>query len=188
MDFSSLPWFLDLGYLSEVFFYTLIAYIGVIVVLRFSGKRSLAKWNIFDFIITIAIGTTLATTVMSTGDSEEMRKGIMGFLLLIIFQYAITTLSVHFDAFAKIIKSKPALLVYNGEYLDKAMKQERLTKSEVLAAMRNQGIANLSEVGAVILENNGTLSVLGKWETDSVDSLSNVHGYEDVVDSNEESA
>ena len=188
MDFSSLPWFLDPTYLGEVFVYTLIAYIGVIVVLRLSGKRSLAKWNIFDFVITIAIGTTLATTVMSTGDTNEMRKGIMGFLLLVIFQYTITTLSVQFNWFASIIKSKPTLVAYDGKYLDKIMRQQRLTKSEVLAAMRQQGIANLSEVGAVILETNGTLSVLGKWETDSIDSLTNVSGYEDVVDSNEDSA
>ena len=188
MDFSNLPWFLDPTYLGEVFVYTLLAYVGVIATLRLSGKRSLAKWNIFDFVITIAIGTTLATTVMSTGSQEEMRKGIMGFLLLIIFQYTITTLSVQFDWFARIIKSKPALVVYNGEYLNKRMKQERLTKSEILAAMRHQGIANLEEVGAVILETNGTLSVLAKWETDSVDSLGNVDGYEDVVDADEDSA
>lgn len=181
-------WFLAPAYLARVFFSALAAYTVMVIILRLTGKRSLAKWNMFDFIITIALGTTLSTAVMSTGENNELRKGLFGFVLLVLIQYIITWLSVRFDWVSSLLKSKPTLVVYNGEWREEKMKQERLTKSEVLAAMRANGTPNLADVGAVVLETNGTLSVLNKWETETVDSLQNVHGYEDIVDSDEESA
>ena len=180
-------WFLSPQYVTNIFFSALVAYLSMIVILRLSGKRSLAKWNMFDFIITIALGTTLSTAVMSTGDNNELRKGMFGFIFLMLFQYIMTWLSVRFDWVSRLLKAKPTLVVYNGSWLEKPMREQRLTKSEVLAAMRGSGLPNLKDIGAVVLETNGTLSVLGKWETDTVDSLTNVVGYEDIMDSDEES-
>ena len=58
------------------------------------------------------------------------------------------------------MKSEPALLVYQGQFLPAALKAERTTEEEVLAGLRAQGLASVAEAGAVVLETNGELSVL----------------------------
>ena len=178
-------WFLDFRYLTDIFLAALVAYFAVVIILRVFGKRSLAKWNMFDFVVTIALGSTLATAVMSTGDNGQLRKGLFGFLFLTGLQFVVTWLSVRFEWIANLLKSQPTLVVQNGRWLEAAMRRQRLTKSEVLAAMRASGTNNLSEIGAVVLETNGELSVLKKWETESIDSLSDVSGYENSTDSHE---
>jgi len=58
-----------------------------------------------------------------------------------------------------MVKSEPALLFYDGDYLTQSMKKERVTKEEVWAAVRAQGLASMAEVGGVVLETDGSFSV-----------------------------
>jgi len=61
---------------------------------------------------------------------------------------------------ARLVRSEPRFLVYNGEFLHEAMRQERIGEGEVLQALRSEGIASVEDVAAVVLESNGNLSVL----------------------------
>ena len=150
----------------------ILAYGGLIILLRASGKRTLSKMNAFDFIVTVALGSTLATVLLSK--DVALTDGLLAFALLIFLQYFITWLSVRSKSFSKLIKAEPKLLVYEGKYLKDAMKKERITEEEVLAALREKGISNLSDVDAVVLETEGNLSVIQKTEALSYSTLKNV--------------
>ena len=56
-----------------------IAYIAIIFMLRVSGKRTLAKWNSFDFVVTIAFGSVLASILLSTKDT--LGQGLLAFAI-----------------------------------------------------------------------------------------------------------
>ena len=71
---------------------------------------------------------------------------------------------VRSSAVGRLVKSDPTLLFYRGEFLRDAMRRERVTEGEVLAAVREQGIAAVEDVEAVVLETAGTVSVLSKSE------------------------
>ena len=64
------------------------------------------------------------------------------------------------SAFRSLIKSEPSLLLHRGRYLEGAMKAERITREEILAALRASGAADVSRIAAVVLETDGTLSVI----------------------------
>jgi uncharacterized membrane protein YcaP (DUF421 family) len=64
------------------------------------------------------------------------------------------------------VKSNPSLLVFHGEFLEDAMRRERVTKEEILAALRASGRSDLAEVGAVVLETQGKLTVLARGSSD----------------------
>lgn len=156
---------------------TILAYIGLIILLRISGKRTLSKMNAFDFIVTIALGSTLATVLLNK--SVALADGILAFALLIALQYLITYISVRSKKFSKLIKATPTLLLYNGEMITNAMVQERITKDEIYAVLREKGIDSIRETRAVVLETDGTLTVIKSSEESEPETLQNVESRRD---------
>lgn len=136
----------------------LFAYAALVFLLRISGKRTLSKWNAFDFIVTIALGSSLATALLSR--QVPLAQGIAGFALLILLQFAVTWLSVRSRVVRRLVKAEPSLLLHRGQFLREAMARERVTESEVLAAMRGRGIADSTHVEAVVLETDGSFSIV----------------------------
>ena len=137
-----------------------LAYIGLVAFLRVSGKRTLAKMNAFDLVVTVALGSILATILLSSDVS--LSEGLLAFILLCSLQYVVAWLSVRSRRFREIIKSEPALLLRNGEYLRSAMRSERVTEDEIRAAVRSSGHADPSQVAAVVLETDGSFSVIAE--------------------------
>lgn len=136
------------------------AYAALIVMLRASGKRTLSKMNAFDLIVTVALGSTLATVLLSA--SVPLAEGLVALALLVYLQYAITWLSVRSPRFRNLIKAEPSLLVHDGEYLEGAMRRQRVTREEVGAALRESGRRDLTEVASVVLETDGSITVIGR--------------------------
>ncbi|MBC3540380.1 DUF421 domain-containing protein [Rufibacter sediminis] len=139
-----------------------LAYVLLVIQLRLSGKRTLSKMNSFDFVVTVAFGSVLATLLLTK--DVPLMDGVVAFGILIVLQFLITWLSVRFPWVSDLVKAKPVLLVHQGELLEDSMKAARITKEEIMAALRNQGIGSLSEVGAVVLETEGSLSIIKKVE------------------------
>lgn len=115
----------------------ILAYAGLIVILRLSGKRTLAKMNAFDLIITVARSSTLATLVLSK--DIALAEGIVALALLVLLQFAVTWLSVRSEAVRRLLRGEPALLLYRGEFLRDAMRSQRVTESEVRQAIARRG-------------------------------------------------
>ncbi|MDP8925344.1 MAG: DUF421 domain-containing protein, partial [Actinomycetota bacterium] len=135
-----------------------LAYLVLVFLLRVSGKRTLSKMNAFDLVVTVALGSTLATVLLSK--SVSLANGMLAFALLISLQFAITWLSVRSPAVRNLVKAEPTLLLHRGRFLRMAMKLERVTEAEILAALRGQGIASVEEVEAVVLETDSSFSVV----------------------------
>lgn len=152
-----------------------LAYAALIFWLRLCGKRTLSKWNAFDFVVTIALGSILATVLLSK--DVLLVEGIAAFALLVALQFAITWLSVRVDFVKRIIKARPTLLLRDGRMLSDALKAQRVTESEVLAAVRSSGFAALEEVGAVVLETDGTFSVVHRSSENQETALRDVEGF-----------
>ncbi len=89
-----------------------LSYVALVFLLRISGKRTLSKMNAFDLIVTIALGSTLATVLLTK--SVALVEGIMAFALLIFLQYLVTWLSVRSPRFTTLIKAQPRLLLHHG--------------------------------------------------------------------------
>jgi len=136
------------------------AYLALVLLLRASGKRTLTKLNMFDFVVTVALGSTLASVILNK--SVSLAAGIAAFSVLIGLQYAITWLAVRWPAFEGVIKAEPTLVLRNGVFLDRALKAQRVTRAEVQAALRAQGKDEAAGITAVVLETDGTLTVIAE--------------------------
>lgn len=137
---------------------TPLAYLALLVMLRVSGKRSLSKMNAFDFVVTVALGSMLASTI--TSKSVKYFEGLLAMALLLLLQFIITWSSVRSQRVSDLVKNKPALLMYNGIYQRRQMTLERVTESEIQSAIRDAGHLDASDVAAVVLETDGSFAVI----------------------------
>jgi len=135
-----------------------LAYGGLVVVLRVSGKRTLSKMNAFDLVVTVALGSTLATVLLSK--SVALVEGLLAFVMLVFLQFVVTWSLARSSLVSRLVKNEPKLHFYEGRYLRAAIHAERLTQEEVEAAVRQRGIADLEKVGAVELETDGSVTVV----------------------------
>jgi uncharacterized membrane protein YcaP (DUF421 family) len=155
------PWWFD--YLSIVAVAT-GAYLWLIFVLRVTGKRTLAKLNAFDFAITVAFGSALATVILD--ESVGLLKGGLVLAVLALLQFVVAKTSQWSDIVRKTVRSRPTLLVRDGKVFMRALYYERITLDELAEVIRNNGYGQLDKVGAVILETDGSFSVLdGEFES-----------------------
>ena len=154
--------FNDWSSLFRVLVVGTLAYVGVVLLLRVSGKRTLSKMNAFDLVVTVAFGSTLATTILSR--DVALAEGLLAFALLILLQFVITWTSAHWRAFQRIVKAEPRLVAFEGKLLEDAIRRERLTDVEVDSAVREAGLAGVESTYAVILETDGTVSVIPRHE------------------------
>lgn len=157
-----------------------LAYAGLVLLLRVSGPRTLSKMNAFDFIVTVALGSTLATVLLSK--DVALAEGIVAFAVLIGLQFLITWLSVRSDGFQQLVKDEPALVAWEGRLLPGPMKRRRVTAVEVMAAARSQGHSSLDSVGAVILETDGSFSIVGSPIKQPADTLGPIPGAGERLD------
>ena len=146
----------------------------LVFVLRVSGKRTLSKMNAFDFIVTVALGSTLATVIISKDVS--LAQGVLALLLLVGLQFSITWSSMRIQWLRRMVTGEPSMLFYRGDYLEQTMTRCRVTEDEVRAAIRSQGIADLNVVEAVVLETDGTLSVVIQPTPHNHSALGDVQG------------
>ncbi len=139
---------------------TFLGYAALIIIIRISGKRTLAKMNAFDFIVTVALGSCLASIALDK--NIALAEGITVYATLIGLQFIITFLSVRIHDVQKFVSGQPILLLYNGKTLDGIMKKERITIDEIYLAARSNGAVTLDEIEVVVLETTGDLTVILK--------------------------
>lgn len=143
-----------------------LAYVSLVILLRLTGKRTLSKMNAFDLVVTVALGSTLATILLSK--DAALAEGVLAFALLILLQFAVTWTSVRSKTFRKLIKAEPCLLFHEGAFLEGAMRRERVSQNEVLAAMRQAGHDVPAAVRSVVLETDGSMSVVAAQTSQTV--------------------
>lgn len=151
-----------------------LAYAAVVATLRLAGKRSLAKLNIFDFVVTVAFGSILATILLSRDVS--LAEGALAFAMLAVLQWSVSFFSVRARRLRRLIRSEPRLVLSNGRFLDAALRRERLTRGDVEAAIRKSGHGSVADIAAVVLETDGELSVIAQSAAKDRSALHKIEG------------
>ncbi len=139
-----------------------LAFVTLVLVLRASGKRTLSKMNAFDFVVTVALGSLFATVIINK--EVSLAEGAAAFVVLVAIQFGITFISVRSDRFEQFLKSEPTLLYRNGEMLHESLRRVRVTEREIQTVARRRGYPNMDEVTAVILEADGSFSLVDSSE------------------------
>lgn len=137
---------------------TPLAYVALVVLLRVSGKRAIAQMNVFDWVVTVALGSALAALIIQPRVS--LAQGVLGIALLLALQFGVSSVTSRSERARRLVTAEPVLVLRDGRLLREAMRRERVAESEVLQALRQSGRARPEEAAAVVLETNGSFTVL----------------------------
>lgn len=149
-----------------------LAYVALVCLLRVSGNRTLSKMNAFDLVVTVALGSTLSAVLLDK--SVALADGVVAFGVLIGLQFVVTWTSVRARWVRQLVTGEPQLLLYRGDFLADALQGTRVARDEVWAAIRAAGASKLDEVEAVVLETDGSFSVVRGAAGGSQSSLEGV--------------
>jgi len=163
--------FKDWKSIGHVVLATIIAFVTLFFFVRISGKRTLAKLNAFDFVVTVALGSTLSYMMLAM---VPLMEGAIVLLLIITLQYIFAWTARSSKKIEKIINAVPSLIFYNGEFIEHSMAKEAITKGEIFAQIRNAGIDRIEEVKAVVMELNGEITVVRKSKGSGTSSLDDI--------------
>ncbi len=151
-----------------------LAYVALVVLLRVSGNRTLSKMNAFDLIVTVALGSTLATVLLNK--NVALAEGTLAFALLIGLQFVVTWTSVRVQWVRRLVTGDPSMLLYRGDFVSGSLRSARVTRDEVRAAIRSAGLCKLEDVEAVVLETDGSFNVIKRTDDTCAAILSDVRG------------
>ncbi|HKJ49652.1 MAG TPA: YetF domain-containing protein [Christiangramia sp.] len=132
-------------------------YVAVIIFTRIAGKRSFSKMSSFDFAMTVAVGSMIATTVLSK--SVSLWDGVVGMAAVYILQISVALLR-RFKIVKKVVDNAPLMLMDGQEILHDNLKKARVTEEDLRSKLRESNVIRLKEIRAVIFEATGDISVM----------------------------
>ena len=153
------PWFFDsVPSLLWVGLSCLVIYLVMIVTTRIVGLRSFTKLSSFDFLITLAMGALLASTVVSR--EIALAEGMVAIATLFILQIVVAMMRTRWGWVRKWVDNPPTLLMKDGQVLHDNLRAVRITEGELLAKLRFNNVYNYEQVKAAVLESSGEVSII----------------------------
>lgn len=134
-------------------------YFTLLVIIRLSGRRTLAQMTPFDLVIVLVISETTQQAML--GDDFSITNSVLLILTLFTTDIALSYLKRWSSRTARLIDGVPTVLVSNGIYDEAALKGSRLQRDDVMEAARTQqGIESVKDIRFAILEVSGNISII----------------------------
>jgi uncharacterized membrane protein YcaP (DUF421 family) len=136
---------------------TLLLYLTALVGFRVGERRTLAQMSPFDFVAAVAVGAIVGRVPNAEGTSYL--AGAATLVAVLLAHRAATRLRFA-PRLGRLIEHSPRVLVANGEVRDDELRRCGLTRADLYAQLRQQGIGDLDEVGYAVFEQRGQVSVI----------------------------
>jgi uncharacterized membrane protein YcaP (DUF421 family) len=147
----SLPWW-------EFILRGLIIYLFLIALLRLTGKRQVGQMSPFDLVLLLVLSNAVQNA-MNGGDNSVI-GGMVSAVTLVAANWIVGLLTYRNKKIEALVEGRPELLIHNGRLYQKALEHAKLTRHEVMNALRDAGCASVEDAHAAFLENDGTISVI----------------------------
>ena len=149
-------------YMAVIFFRTIIMYLLIIVVMRFTGKRQVGELQLSELVVTILISELAAIPMQDT--SLPVIHGVISIVTLVSFEVILSFIGMKSIKIRKLMEGHPSILINNGTIDQEEMQKLRFTIDDLIESLRQSGVLRLDQVSYAILETNGKLSVFLKNE------------------------
>jgi uncharacterized membrane protein YcaP (DUF421 family) len=133
-------------------------YLALIACTRLVGLRSFSKLSSFDFAITVAIGSIIATVIVSKNPS--LLLGAAALASIYLLQSALASFRARVSWVSDLVDNKPVLIMEGPRILEDNLKRVKMTREDLYAKLRESNVTDRSQVLAVVFESTGDISVL----------------------------
>ena len=135
-----------------------LVYLFLLIAFRIAGKRQMGQASLFDFVIVLLISNVVQNAMI--GEDNSLLGAGAGAVIVLALSAALDKFTSRSPAAQQKLEDEPTLLMHRGEILERRLKAESLSKDDLLAGLRREGVSCLQEVRYAILEANGSISVI----------------------------
>ena len=151
--------------LGEKILRSLIVYLFLLLVFRLLGKRQVGQLTPFDLIVLLMISNVLQNAMI--GPDNSVTGGLLGASTVLGVNWMIGRLAFVSRRFERAVEGDPVLVVHHGKVIESNLRRENFSREELLSNLRSQGVFDVGEVKAAVLETSGKLSVLRYEKADA---------------------
>lgn len=148
----------SLGAAAMVVATALGIYASVLILTRIAGLRSFAKISGFDFAMTVAIGSLIASAIITP--DPPLLQAAVGLAAIYGLQISVAIFRQRSAAVRGIVDNAPLLLMDGSRVLHDNLREARITEADLRAKLREANVLRMEEIRAVVMETTGTISVL----------------------------
>ena len=141
---------------------TIILYFFVILSVRLMGKRQIGQLQPSELVITFLL-SEIASLPLENIDMPLLVP-IVCVAVLVSFELILSYLSLSNSTVRRITQGNPLFIIKEGKIDIKQMKRLRFTVEDLMEALRQKDIFDLTDVEYAVVETNGTLSVFTKFD------------------------
>ena len=138
-------------------------FFALLVMLRLTNKRQVAQLGLPDFVVLLIVSNAVQNSM--NGGDNSLVGGLVMALVLLLLSTGLQYLTFCSGRFERIVQGSPTLLIHRGQVVDAHLKRELLTRRELHAMLRKQGVHDYGEVAEAVLESDGYLSIVKKGES-----------------------
>lgn len=142
----------------------LLIYVSLILMTRLMGLRSFSKMSGFDFAVTVAIGSVVASVILSP--TPPLLQGIIGLASLFALQWSVAFVRARSSWLSRVTDNQPVLLMDGSRMLHENLRRTNVTEADLLAKLREANVIRMDQVKAVVFESTGDVSVLHSDDPD----------------------
>jgi uncharacterized membrane protein YcaP (DUF421 family) len=136
-----------------------LGYLWLLSLVRLTGQRTLSTMTAFDFLITVTLGSAFGRIL--TAREVAVSDMLVAFVLLVALQWGLAVLRHGNGRLAPLVDLTPTLLYHGGAPVQAALQRHRVSPSHLQSAARMAGHGSLDDVAVIVLEVDGSLSVIG---------------------------
>ena len=137
---------------------TVVIYLVILIGLRLAGKREIGQMTVFDLVVLLLIANAVQNAMV--GPDTSLAGGILAAVVLLVLNAAVARLRLRWPRLRRIVEGSPTLLVLHGEVIPDHLQREGLDQETLEAALREHGVADVSDVEMAVLEIDGSISVV----------------------------
>lgn len=138
----------------------IIVYVFLIVLLRLTGKRQVGQLAPFDLVLLLVLSNAVQNA-MNGGDNSVI-GGMISAVTLVGVNWIVGVLTYRSKKLEALVEGRPDVLIRDGKLFQKTLENAKLTRHELMTALREAGCASIDDVRAALLENDGSVSVIPK--------------------------
>jgi uncharacterized membrane protein YcaP (DUF421 family) len=146
--------------ISEKLLRTVVVYAFLLVGLRLAGKRELGQLNPFDLVVLLLLSNTLQNAII--GNDNSLSGGLLGAAALLVLNWIVVRVIYTHPTVARWLEGDADVLIHDGELHEERLQRELITRAELEAAARRQGLDGLENVAMCRLEIGGALTFIPK--------------------------
>jgi len=137
---------------------SLVIYLFIIIAIRLFGKKELSQLSVIDLVFVLLISNSVQNAMV--GSDSTLTGGLVAATTLFITNFIFKQLLYRFPKFSNFIQGEALMLIYDGKPNSANIAKAMLTMDELMEAVREHGVSDMSEVNLAILELDGNISVL----------------------------